>query len=131
MREQITFENVTTQEQWDKLKEFAASDGHVLTDTSLLPVVTMKRGNKMFGYFHVHKHPIIMPAFNRKECSPRDFKDAVEQVSATMRLNSMDQRFPNGTAFIAFDDNPAISEDIIARLGFKNINRHIWQQGGV
>lgn len=126
----IEFETVTTKEQFENLKEFASSDGHILTDTSPAQpvIVTMSRNGKMFGYYHVHAYPIIMPAFHREHCSPRDFRDAVDNVSASLRLGSMSERFPNGTAFIALNKEPNIDTELIEKLGFVDIDRNIWQQ---
>lgn len=127
MREPIKFESVTTQQQFDELKTFAASDGHVVTDHSIFPIFTMRRSERLFGYFHVINHPIILPAFHVTNCERHDFKEAVEKATAWRQLSSISEQFPNGTCFIALPPEPVIDENLIEKLGYEDIKRKLWQ----
>jgi hypothetical protein len=128
VRQPIKFQCVTTQQQFDDLKKYAETDGyHKVDDSSLLPIVTMSRGDRQFGYFHVNTHPILSFAFHLELCEPADFKEAAQQVTAIYQHNSMSERFPNGTCFIALDENPKISKDLIQKLGYRCLNRVLWQ----
>lgn len=129
--EEVTFRNITTAGEFEEIKRFASTiKDHVIDEHSLLPIITMHRGDKMFGYFQIYNHPVIVPSWNPDLTTPRDFRDSVEQISGWQRLNSMSQRFPNGTMFIAINSSPAINADTIEKLGFKDIDRHLFQKGG-
>jgi hypothetical protein len=128
MREPVTFRPVTTDQEFEEVKEFAATDGHTLTDYSPpFPIVTMWRGKKMFGYFHVINHPIFMPAFNKKLCSPRDFLEASKKITKWFKAISKSCRFPDGTAFMALPPQLTIDEHIVRKLGYEPIQREVWQ----
>src|SRR5437588_25214 len=101
MRDEVTFKPVVTEQEFEEVKEFAATDGHKLTDCSPpFPIITMWRGDKLFGYLHVIDHPIVMPCFNKKLCKPRDFLEACQKVTQWLKGASRSRRFPQGTAFI-------------------------------
>jgi hypothetical protein len=128
MREQITFENVRTQEQFDKLKQFAASDGvHRFDEHSIMPAVTMSRGSRMFGWIQVLNAPVVMPSFHLNECSPRDFVEASQQLKAIYQFSSINERFPNGQMWMAIPPSPMVDEDKLVKLGFEDVKRQLWQ----
>lgn len=123
----IRFQTVTTDRQFEELKELAAKDGHRLDNNSLTPIVEIWRGDKRIGWFHILNQPVLMPCFCKETCSPRDFKEAAEALMHIHQYTSMSQRFPNGTTFMAIPPTPAIDEAIIEKLGFERIHREVWQ----
>jgi hypothetical protein len=128
MREQIKFELVRTKEQFDSLKDFASSDlVHRFDDHSLLPAITLSRAGKQFGWFQVLNQPIVMPSFHTELCSPRDFRDATEQMKAIYQFTSMSERFPNGTVWMAIPPSPMVDENLLRNMGFSDEKRNLWQ----
>lgn len=129
MREQITFESVRTQEQFDALKDYVAVNDHVhrFDDHSILPAVTMRRGAKRIGYFQVLNQPIVMPSFHVNSCTPRDFVEASEQLKSIFQFNSMSDRFPNGTLFLGLPPQLMVDDALVGKLGGERIQRELWQ----
>lgn len=131
MDRNLKFETVRTQKQFDDLKKFATSFDHVVDDTTLLPLITVSRGDKMFAYYTVLNYPVVFPSFHTELCTPRDFVDSVNTVKHHHMLSSMNERFPNGTFFVALSANKlAIDRSYIPKLGLKNLEMEIHQAGG-
>ncbi len=128
VREPINFVAVTTPEQFGEVKRFAATDGHRLDDQGPpFPIITMWRGNRMFGYLHVMEQPVVMPAFNKKLCSKRDFYESCKKIIEWMKDRTKSDVFPTGTGFIALPPKLAVDEKIVRKLGFEPMLRDLWQ----
>jgi hypothetical protein len=130
--EAIRFSEVRTQGEFDELKLFAATFNHVIDDHTMTPIIRMYRGDRLFGYYIVVLAPIVIPAFHtdRSICSPRDFKEACEQVRAWQCQNRQSERFPFGQCWVALDDEPMIGKRIIEKLGFKDTGSNLYQYTG-
>lgn len=123
----LTFELVNTVERWRELELFAASFDHKIDKTSLTPLIAVSRGKKLFGYFFLLKHQVVIPCFHPEFTQARDFKDMVEQVRAGAWLNTVgDPRFPKGVCYAAFN-NPDISRELLGKMGWLNMELGLWQ----
>jgi hypothetical protein len=123
----ISFEKVETQQQWDELKAFAASFNHKIDDTTLTPLIAVRRGKKLFAYFVVLNMPVLMPSFHPILTTKRDFVEMVEQVRSWAWLSTIGhERFPKGVAWAAFS-NPNISRRLLERMGFRSTNHELFQ----
>jgi hypothetical protein len=113
------FEPILTQEQYDKWQAFAAE--FIPKVGNEMPIITVSKGDKMFGHYHVFNHPVIIPAFHPEKCSPKDFRDAVEIVTHHFCMNSISQQYPNGVAYVGLHNRPMnVSEKQLDKLGFEN-----------
>lgn len=121
MNPNLRFGVVTTMEDLQKAGEFAASFDHEITQKSTFPIVTISRGDRMFGYYNVLRQPVIFPAFStdQKVCSPRDFKDGFEAVRNHLLQSSMSHEYPRGVAFFGMPGH------IVEKYGKKTLERHL------
>lgn len=127
MREHITFGLIRTEEALQSLKKFAESFDHHVGNDSIFPIYTISRGSYLFGYFNVISLPIFAPAFHPDVCTPRDFYDAAYALKQHFCLNSISDRFPNGTCLLALPKALAVKREILEKLGFKDTGKIIWQ----
>ena len=134
MRDRLRFEKVETTEQFEALKAFAATMDHTLDDTSRTPIVSVFRGDKQIGYFHVVKVPMVSPSFHTDPaiCTPRDTIEFIETLRAHMCLNSLGGRTPNGECIAILPDPPAsgFTPEILSKLGFVDLKQRLWQALG-
>lgn len=129
----IRFEEIRTQEGFELLKKFAATFDHEISDYSITPLVTMSRGEKMFGYFHVLQQPIICPAFHTdpKVCTPRDFYEGAKAIINWRNMSSMSDRYPNGTMYCLLPpDADKRYGSNLDKLGLKNLHQVMYQEVG-
>lgn len=128
MREQIKFGLIRTQEEFDALSQFAASFDHQVNGQSILPIYTIERGKQMVGYFNVICIPIVCPSFHPDVCTPRDIHEIVQMAKNHFCMNSISDRFPNGTCMLAMPKNlPDNKRAIAERCGFKSTKAELWQ----
>lgn len=128
MREQIKFGLVRTREALESLQKFAESFDHKVGDDSILPIYTIERGQQVIGYYNMITFPIVCPAFHPKQCTPRDFHDTVQFAKTHFCLNSICDRFPNGTCLIALPrDLEPLKKVAVEKCGFKNTKAELWQ----
>jgi hypothetical protein len=125
----LTYARVDTDDTFKEFVDFAATFNHK-ENNSILPIHTIRKDGELIAYFKTLPWPVLCPAFHPDKVSPRDFKDIVEQVGAWANISSISQQFPNGTVFLAVENRPAIDRSIIEKLGFKDLQVQVWQQGG-
>jgi hypothetical protein len=118
---------VRTEEELQSLVKFAESFDHNVGSDSIFPIYTISRDSYLFGYFNLICLPILVPAFHPDVCTPRDFYDAAYALKQHFCLNSISERFPNGTCLLALPKELAIKKEIVKRLGFKCSGKEIWQ----
>lgn len=117
----LRFAQVNTPEKLAEWKEFADSFDHG-TDTPMTPIVTVSRGDKMFGYYTLLNHPIVFPSFHPKHTSPRDFKDMIEAFSNAQCIASMSTQYPNGCCFVGLVANGLpIGRHYVTKMGYENL----------
>lgn len=126
-REHIKFGMIQTEEAFQSLIQFAESFNHTVGSDSILPIYTIERGDHMIGYANVLLQPIVAPALHPKMCTPRDFYDAIMTMKNHYCLNSISQKFPNGTCFMSLPTVPVIENRVFERCGFQNTNKELWQ----
>lgn len=129
MREPIKFGLVKTPEELKALANFAESFGHKVGPNSIMPIYTLSRGEKLFGYFNVLSFPVTAPAFhtNPEICSKRDFYDAAIAMKSHFMLESISPAFPNGTWFVAIPVNTNFPEEVATAVGLVKTNKMLWQ----
>lgn len=124
----IRFQSIQTKEDYEKWQTFAESFGHSPNGT--LPIFTMSRGDKMFGYYHPIQN-VIVPSYhsNPDVCTPRDFRESAEAVSNFHCLSSMSQQYPNGVINIAIDaERQSISDKMLSQMGFEDTGLKIYRR---
>lgn len=131
MRDPIRLSQARSQDELDEIHEFAKSFGHSIGDLTPQPIIRIFRGNRLFGYFFITPN-VITPAFHTDKtiCSPRDFKDAVDQIRGAFCFNSQNLQFPAGQCVLALEESPAIRREILAKLGFENMRGEIHRYVG-
>jgi hypothetical protein len=93
-----------------------------------LPLVAVRRGDKLFAYFSSYAFPIVFPAFHPEHTTKRDFIEAVEHVRAHFWLGSSGhQLFPKGVFLTAFQNQPEAKLEIARKMGFRNTGCEIWE----
>lgn len=125
--DQIKFGLIRTVKEFEALKAYAKSFGHVVDDRSITPIYTIHRGDKQIGYFNLILQPIVCPSFHTELCTHRDFYDSVQYAKNHFCMNSIDDRFPNGTCFLALPRELAIKKDVVERMGFADTKTQLWQ----
>jgi hypothetical protein len=120
----LRFVRINTQEDLDKLNQFAQSFGH---DASrpLGPMFALARDEKIFGYFNVMNRPVVFPAFHPEIASPRDVYESLQQVRAWQLLSSADQGVPSGTFFCGLPTG--VDEKFPTKIGLVNLKTELWQ----
>lgn len=131
MRPPIRLSEVRNQEELNEVQEFARSFGHSIGDFTPQPIIRIYRGERLFGYFFINR-AIITAAFNTDKtiCTPRDFKDAVEQIRGTFCFNSMNQQFPAGQCVLALDEDLSIRREILAKMQFEDMRGRLYRYIG-
>lgn len=134
MSEPLRFMVVETEEQFNALKVFAASFGHVINNGTRLPIVNAYRGDRQIGYYQIMKAPIVAPAFHSdpKICSHRDTIEFISHVKTHSFLNSLGGRTPNGECIAILPEIPApgFTNEILAKLGFEDLHQKLWLAKG-
>lgn len=126
-REHIKFGLVRTEEAFQSLMKFAESFDHKVGRDSLLPIWTIERGDQTIGYFNVLFYPVIAPAMHPRLTSPRDFYEAIYAVRSHFCMNSISEKFPNGTCFFALPTEEIVPDSIFEKCGFRNTHKELWQ----
>lgn len=127
MRDHIKFGLIQNKIEFDSLAAFAASFDHHVGPDSILPIYTIERGEHMIGYFNVLTYPIVAPALHPRLTTPRDFYEVIQILKNHFCLNSISDKFRNGTGFMAVPTDEVIKDNVFERCGFKNTKKEIWQ----
>jgi hypothetical protein len=127
MRDQIKFGLIKNPVEFESLAAFAASFGHQVGPDSILPIYTIERGQQMIGYFNVLTYPIVAPALHPSLTTPRDFYEVIQILKNHFCLGSINEKFPNGTGFMAIPTSGFADYSVFERCGFHNTQKEIWQ----
>lgn len=120
----VKFERIDTQEKFDQWRAFAATFDHD-TDRPTMPLVMItNERNQAIGHYSQLSQPIIFPAFH-PSISRREFRDAVEAISAHYCLASMGPLYPNGVLFTALPRKLPISPQ---KLGLESLELDLYQK---
>ncbi len=135
MRQPLKFELVDTREKFEELKVFAATFNHEVDDTARLPIISVSRGTRQIGYFHVVNVPMIWPAFHTDPaiCSPRDTMDFVETVKNYQFLTSLGGRTPNGESHALLPEDLSgggFTPEGLSKLGYTDLKQKLWHAKG-
>lgn len=120
----MKYEKITTQEQFDQWREFAATFDHD-NESPVMPIVTITNGERMIGHFHELRYPVVFPAFH-PSISKREFYDAVRDISAYYAMCSMGVQYPNGVVFAALPKELPI--DVTGKMGLEKLNVDLYRK---
>lgn len=128
-KEQIRIAVLRTQEDLEALAKFAESFDHHVGADSIMPIYTLSRGGKLFGYFNVLSFPVTAPAFHTDPeiCSKRDIYDAAMAIKSHFMIQSICPAFPNGTWFVAIPWDTPFPEEVLTGVGLVKTNKMLWQ----
>jgi hypothetical protein len=128
MKSPIRLSEVRNQDELTELNEFAKTFGHSIGDNSPQPVIRIYRGNRLLGYFFITPR-VVTPCFHTDKtiCTPRDFKDSIDQIRAISCFSSMNLQFPAGQCVMAVDEDLSIRKEIVDKMGFKDIKGRLYR----
>jgi len=128
MRDSLRFGRVDSDKKLTEWKEFAASFDHYTEDGQhpIMPITTVSRGDKMFGYWSEITRPILFPCWHPALTTPRDFMESIEAFSNIACYGSMSHQFPNGVSYVGLDTHGlAIGRNYVEKCGYENLNTEI------
>ena len=129
MRDQIRIAVIRSAEELQSLSKFAASFDHTVGPDSIMPIYTLSRGERLFGYFNVLGFPVTAQSFHTDPeiCSKRDILDASMAIKSHFMMQSISPAFPNGTWFTAIPVDTPFPDEVLTGIGLTKTNKMLWQ----
>lgn len=125
MTNEIKFEFIKTEDQWNRLETFAKSfgDDHAIV-TRDHPMVAIVRDSKWVGYAQIVTVPVVFTAWhtNPQICSPRDVVEGMKAFTGWARL-----QYNYGLTATPISALSKFTSSIMEKLGFKRMNAELWE----
>ena len=118
----LQVEWMRTDEQWDKLRKFAASFDHDIV-RNYHPVMVLKMDGRWIGFAQHYKNPLVITGWHtdRKICSPRDMLEGYKALAGWAKIQH------SGAMTAAPFDTRTFTPEIMKKLGLHARNAQLYE----